>query len=690
MNKLSITKLFFAISVIAFFFISAQPRPAYALDVTYDFADSNNYNLRIDGGAADNNIPYGGTVVADIDGNGKNDLLVGTPYRNGNSGALYLILDSILEDHLASGTPITLSDSNDFTLRFDGESGAYLTNYIRGIVVADLDNNGENDIIFTSPYADYPGRTDSGYMYIIYDSLIPTLLAGSQTVAMSDAGSYSLRLVGSGANFTLGCGTSAVVADIDNNGLNDIVIGEDETSRDGKDYVGSFYVILDSMVASYGAGPSTTIDLAVLTNFNIRYDGSGSATETYGQMPNGLHYLVDLNNDDKLDFIIPSRSRSIAGRLSAGAMYILYNDTVMSHNGIGQIVQIGNPSNYDIEIFGEYQMDNLGFFTTALGDIDNDTIPDLLVGSPYGDRGALSDVGFEYYISGAFLNSQTTPGAFLDLRDSDNYIARFQGIDASDRLGFSPVISDINFDGVNEVLLGNSYHDEGGFVDSGVLYYIPNDVFQNIDPASKDLIMSDTSLYQIAFQGATGDALTNGSINIGDINSDGRNDILVGAKLADPNGVANAGSLYIFLNYPHTITLDPVAAETDDDTVTITGSISALSSISNIEGMQYSIVFNGVPSGIWNDCTTEYPLGGYKQATFTCTLSNLDAGDYSITFRSYDNGGFFTRSQDYADVVFTVNSPDDLINTGTETSFLASLGFLLVILSSKKKSPKKY
>lgn len=82
---------------------------------------SSEWHIRIDGAAASDRLSNFQLQLADIDGNGIDDLTVtatGTDYNSRNaSGSLYIIYDSILDNYTGTGNTIDLSDSSTYNLR---------------------------------------------------------------------------------------------------------------------------------------------------------------------------------------------------------------------------------------------------------------------------------------------------------------------------------------------------------------------------------------------------------------------------------------------------------------------------------------------------------------------------------------------------------------------------------------------
>jgi hypothetical protein len=102
---------------------------------------------------------------------------------------------------------------------------------------------------------------------------------------------------------------------------------------------------------------------------------------------------------------------------------------------------------------------------------------------------------------------------------------------------------DINGDGRPDALVGTPYADYNARVNSGSVYV----VFGKTTATAIDLSTIGSQGYRIDGAGAgdqAGGALAGG----GDINGDGRPDLLFGALTADNNARTDSGSVYTFLS----------------------------------------------------------------------------------------------------------------------------------------------
>ena len=130
-----------------------------------------------------------------------------------------------------------------------------------------------------------------------------------------------------------------------------------------------------------------------------------------------------------------------------------------------------------------------------------------------------------------------------DLDGSNGFV--INGINDDDRSGRSVSrAGDINGDGVDDVIISASLADPNGVEDAGESYV----VFGGRDISTGGLLnLSDLDgvngfkIFGFDIDGGLGTQVS----GAGDVNGDGVEDVIIGASLADPNGVESAGASYV-------------------------------------------------------------------------------------------------------------------------------------------------
>ncbi len=235
------------------------------------------------------------------------------------------------------------------------------------------------------------------------------------------------------------------------------------------------------------------------------------------------------------------------------------------------------PPGLSVEVFGKgpifqrraadlgfHDLDGFGFDASFVPDLDRDGIGDIAVGAPFADADGI-DRGAVVYLSGA----------------NGEVLRRMDGVSAGDRLGASVA-------GCQEgVWAGAPFADAQGLEDAGsvMCFGADGDVHGQIDgpiPGAQlgqllaqagDLDEDGQPELLVAAPGGTGKSEVPGRVLLvssrgevmrefhgeaigdgfgsaaslgGDLDADGRPDILIGAPLADPAGLQDAGSVYVY------------------------------------------------------------------------------------------------------------------------------------------------
>ncbi|MCG8374294.1 MAG: FG-GAP-like repeat-containing protein, partial [Balneolales bacterium] len=153
------------------------------------------------------------------------------------------------------------------------------------------------------------------------------------------------------------------------------------------------------------------------------------------------------------------------------------------------------------------------------GDINGDGLDDLIIGAPYrnSERGAVYIV---FGSSGSF-------GALLDISalNGTNGFA-LNGISNLDRSGYAVASGDVNGDGVDDVVIG-AYRGDPNGSNSGETYV----VFGKTTAFSSAIEISDVidGTNGFIMNGIAGNNESGTSVSSGDINNDGKDDVLIGA-----------------------------------------------------------------------------------------------------------------------------------------------------------------
>ncbi|HSP56477.1 MAG TPA: hypothetical protein VLS25_12925, partial [Dehalococcoidia bacterium] len=185
-----------------------------------------------------------------------------------------------------------------------------------------------------------------------------------------------------------------------------------------------------------------------------------------------------------------------------------------------------------VTIFGENPGDNLGF-TVAAGDVNGDGRDDAIIGARFASTGDSPSAGKAYVIFGR----DGLSGVFDTA--AGNQDVTIVG-DAGDYLTIALAVGDVNNDDIADLLLGATGMSgpNGDRASAGGAEV----VLGSTELKSMDL--RQTAPFLKVYGASAGDNVPN-HLAAGDLNGDGRDEIIIGAPLVDVNGLEDAGAAYL-------------------------------------------------------------------------------------------------------------------------------------------------
>jgi len=281
---------------------------------------------------------------------------------------------------------------------------------------------------------------------------------------------------------------------------------------------------------------------------------------------------------------------------------------------------------------GELDADQLGHQVAAAGDVNGDGVADFLISAPYGDTGVLSDTIAISDTGKVFVYlGQQTPGSLPTVDKS------LHGESAGDQFGWSAgAAGDVNGDGYDDIIVGAHYHDRSLTDQNAGKVYVYQGSAGGIEATPS---FTATGEFEHDFFG-------NAVAGAGDVNGDGYDDIIIGARGNDESG-QDAGKVYVYHGGPSGLNTTPAFTDLGTDVESNFG--NAVAGAGDVNGDGYDDVIVGAPrnpeGGQYAGKVYVYlggPGGLLKPAAFVATGEN--AGDdfgFSVAGAGDVNGDGF-------------------------------------------------
>ncbi|SON55493.1 Hemolysin, plasmid [Hartmannibacter diazotrophicus] len=441
---------------------------------TIELADiaAGNGGFEIVGGTASDQ--YGESVASagDVNGDGFDDMIIGAPRADDggqNSGAAYVVFGA---DGLSpAGGSIDLADISAGIGGFK-IIGANMNDAAGQSVASAGDINGDGiDDLIIGATGESSGGAGAGGAFVVYgaDGLSPA--GGIIDLDNVAAGTGGFKIIGE--NTWDNAGTSVAWAgDVNNDGIDDVIIGATQTAPGGVENSGAAYVVYGQQDLQPASGVVNLDDIAAgIGGFKI--DADMDDWEIYNRnIAQSVSAAGDINGDGYGDVIVGAPTAN--GLL--GAAYVVFGGDAFAPAG-GQVhlqdVIYGNGGFVILESFGGSDRASLGGSVSPAGDVNGDGMDDLIVGAQLEGGGFyLPSPGAAYVVLGS-TNVQTDDGRIYT-DDLANGIGGFKIIaeGSGDNLGQSvSAAGDVNGDGYDDLIVGAPFNNEGG-TEAGAGYII--------------------------------------------------------------------------------------------------------------------------------------------------------------------------------------------------------------------------